>query len=550
MSFLPVVERELRVAARRRAAYWWRLGASLAALAVMAWLAWVAPETFLSPQRSGRPLFTVLAVLTFVLCLGIGGALTADCLSSEKREGTLGLLFLTDLRGYDVVLGKLAACALGAFYALLAVLPVLALSLLLGGVPTMALVSTAVLLLNTLFFSLTAGLFMSAVSRDERRALGATTGLILGIAFGLPLLGLGAEEFTRWPRQWDIGELLALPSPAYGLMQALDKLINAPVPGGVGGQFWFSQLWVHALGWLFLLLACAILPRTWHETGTNGDTTSGWRAAWHRWWFGNAGVRRGLRARLLELNPVTWLTNRHRARTFGAWASLGGLTALWLSGLLLLGADWDTAFVAVLFALLAHSLFKIQVATEACRRFAEDRRSGALELLLSTPQTTAEIVKGQWLALRRTFFGPLLALAVLDMVWLLSARRDAGEGILELAMVFGVGLAVTALDFVALAWLGMWQGLRARSYSIALGVTLAVILAIPWVVWIVGAVTLLALGLLEDVVDSSESMFLLLLGSWALISVVVGVAAIVHARARLATRFHSEATGLGAGKSR
>ena len=42
-------------------------------------------------------------------CLLSGVWFTADCLSEEKREGTLGLLFLTDLKGYDVVFGKLVA---------------------------------------------------------------------------------------------------------------------------------------------------------------------------------------------------------------------------------------------------------------------------------------------------------------------------------------------------------------------------------------------------------------------------------------------------------
>ena len=37
---------------------------------------------------------------------------TADSLSAEKREGTLGLLFLTDLRGYDVVLTPTQRAAL------------------------------------------------------------------------------------------------------------------------------------------------------------------------------------------------------------------------------------------------------------------------------------------------------------------------------------------------------------------------------------------------------------------------------------------------------
>ena len=55
-------------------------------------------------------------------------------MSEEKREGTLGLLFLTDLRGFDVVLGKLVACSLRGAYGLVAALPVIGLALLMGGV--------------------------------------------------------------------------------------------------------------------------------------------------------------------------------------------------------------------------------------------------------------------------------------------------------------------------------------------------------------------------------------------------------------------------------
>ena len=67
-------------------------------------------------------------------CLLSGVWFTADCLSEEKREGTLGLLFLTDLKGYDVVLGKLVATSLNGLYAVLAAVPILALPLLMGGV--------------------------------------------------------------------------------------------------------------------------------------------------------------------------------------------------------------------------------------------------------------------------------------------------------------------------------------------------------------------------------------------------------------------------------
>lgn len=48
----------------------------------------------------GRMLFTVLTSLAFVAAMSAGMFFASDSLSEEKREGTLGFLFLTDLRGY------------------------------------------------------------------------------------------------------------------------------------------------------------------------------------------------------------------------------------------------------------------------------------------------------------------------------------------------------------------------------------------------------------------------------------------------------------------
>jgi ABC-type transport system involved in multi-copper enzyme maturation permease subunit len=70
-------------------------------------------------------LFAVQTVCAFGLSLLAGLFLTSDCLSEEKREGTLGLLFLTDLKSHDIVLGKFVATALSALYCLLALLPVM-----------------------------------------------------------------------------------------------------------------------------------------------------------------------------------------------------------------------------------------------------------------------------------------------------------------------------------------------------------------------------------------------------------------------------------------
>src|ERR1041385_8470469 len=131
MTFLPVVERELRVAARRWYTYWTRFFAALGTLGICAWV-WIYGVSDRPTAERGQALFWVISGLAFTYSLLVGVIVTADSISEEKREGTLGLLFLTDLKGYDVVLGKLAATSLNALYRLFCVFPILAIPLLLG----------------------------------------------------------------------------------------------------------------------------------------------------------------------------------------------------------------------------------------------------------------------------------------------------------------------------------------------------------------------------------------------------------------------------------
>src|SRR5207237_8082368 len=94
---------------------------------------------------------------------------------------------------YDVVFGKLAASSLRTFYGLMAVLPVLAIPLLMGGVTAAEFSGVVLVLLNALFFSLASGMFVSAISRHERKAMGGTLLLILLVAAGLALVGFAVS---------------------------------------------------------------------------------------------------------------------------------------------------------------------------------------------------------------------------------------------------------------------------------------------------------------------------------------------------------------------
>ena len=186
MTFLPIVGRELRVAAQRKGTY--RLRAYVVIVACGVGLFWALPLMLVqAPGGLGKPLFTAVTSFAFGLCLLAGALLTADSLSEEKREGTLGLLFLTDLKGYDVVLGKFIARSLNAFYGLLALMPIAGLALLLGGLTGGEFWRTTLALTNALFFSLAAGICVSAFGRESQQVIVGTLGLILGLGAGLPL---------------------------------------------------------------------------------------------------------------------------------------------------------------------------------------------------------------------------------------------------------------------------------------------------------------------------------------------------------------------------
>src|SRR5882724_8563155 len=147
MTFLPIVHRELRVAARRRRTHGVRLAVASLAIATAA-VIYIA-FSLSPPQQIGAHIFKGLAVLAIVYSLASGRLATVDCLSEEKREGTLGLLFLTDLKGYDVVLGKLVATSLNSFYGLLAIFPILAIPILMGGITNGEFWRMVLVLVNT-----------------------------------------------------------------------------------------------------------------------------------------------------------------------------------------------------------------------------------------------------------------------------------------------------------------------------------------------------------------------------------------------------------------
>ncbi len=467
MSFLPIVERELRVRSRLKNTYRFRVaGALLAALVVVFML--VVSGGMTSPDKFGKTIFQILGWLAFIYCLLEGARNTADCLSEEKRGGTLGLLFLTDLKGYDVVLGKLMATSLNSFYALLAVLPLLATPLLLGGVTPGEFWRLALVLVNTLFFSLTAGLFVSAISRDESRAWGASYGLVA-------LLTLYPVLAAWWHFLPGAPLIYLSPSLAFGCLSDGQYRLNS-------GMFWSSVRWSHAISWAFLVLASFLLPRAWQERVT-AKSGSAWQPV--QWiWTKSLGRRISKEEELAE-NPVSWLAGRNSTQQVYLWicisaAVIGGLTSY-------AAHPFPPRVAPVLFwcAFGLHILLSIWVAVQASFVFGQARHSGALELLMATPITVKQIVEGHFVALRNFFFRPVgvlvfAELGVITATFLHSGSaniKPVGGLILTASVAFVI--LVFILDLYAAGWFGLYMGLSSRKPSQALTKTILFVIALP-----------------------------------------------------------------------
>ena len=189
---------------------------------------------------------------------------------------------------------------------------------------------------------------------------------------------------------------------------------------------------------------------------------------------------------------------------------------------------------------LLNVLLKGWVASETGRQLAEDRTQGTLELLLSTPLTVRDLLRGQWLALKRQFLGPLIVILAVFFAFMMATASLLNEPDDRASWIlFWLAfMMLLVADLAAIYWVGMWQGLAARIPNRATSNCLIRILVLPWVA--VGIVLLL-LGLISvnSNLELGPKFFLVL---WVGLSLAADIGFGTWSRHKLLTEFRLAAT--------
>jgi len=469
----PVVQRELRVASRRRWSYWLRVASALGGFLVFWSVAETAPMKFVG----AKVIENVHLMLLGLICAFVP-ALTADCIASERREGTLGLLFLTPLTAAGIVLGKVQAHVLRVLTLWLAVLPVLTIPFLVGGLSLSDVAGIFIIELCAGMLCLAAGLLASSLTESYTIAL-----ILAFLLLGAFVFGLGQYRYW-WMNSPAGGSVVVTASGGYatgtnGVTLASgtikiaasadavtagffvgplgEKVTSGPfTQGGIVASDGFSYTLTNgyiALAYIgpvtgllgitsahqlaknlvvnFIVAAIILLAafyfaswcveHSWQEDIPTERVESWTRRRspllFDRWFAAR-------KRRTLEWNPIAWLQQFSWKARLSKWSLC-----------LLVGALEGAVFVAGVrpyslggLVTIPILIFAVAYTAAGVNGFLQEKKSGALEIILVSPLSVKHIIFGRVWGLWRQFLPSVIVLCACEVARQVIHPHPAGYG--------------------------------------------------------------------------------------------------------------------------
>jgi hypothetical protein len=118
-------------------------------------------------------------------------------------------------------------------------------------------------------------------------------------------------------------------------------------------------------------------------------------------------------------------------------------------------------------------------------------------ILSCTPLLTKEIIAGHWLALRRWFLAPVMAVIALGLVMVITASIsvERGSDKVELMWFIFAASVVLAPDMMALGWISMHVTMSQPKRQSPIGIiSIIAVCVTPWI--IIGAIYITSAALL------------------------------------------------------
>ncbi len=505
MSILPIIVRELKAQARQPLTHWLRVVGGLSVVTAILAALWTIGA--ITPQRQGNglpntvqnfgmTLFGKMNLLIFLAIWLFVPLATADAISRERREGTLALLYLTELHSFGIVVGKAFVHMLRSISLFLTMVPWLLLPLVFGGVSIHDVVLALMLNCGSVLLAQAAGLLASTIPRDWLKSV------IIALLFALVLLLLllnvngkliqqavsvgtpaaskpGTRAFWGSPLQRFYERQEGMLSQTRRLLE-LTTNVSISEPEGWYGNFgrasvqttwgelwtaltppgrtyWFRSVTGILIASAFILMAATWIgawrvETSWHDAPAQ-NSILGFRRRFFTPLFGVRALKRNL-SRSLSVNPIGWLQNYSPKGRLVKWA--------WCFFIIV---------AEIIFSMDSTDLYSAQAALgllllcgltfSATGSFREELETGAFELLLVTPLREHQIISGRVRGLWRQFL-PAIFVYGSGTIYLATGWSDR-----DLMGPAWHALLRTIAGFCTLPFIGLWFSLRRWNFFTA-----------------------------------------------------------------------------------
>lgn len=440
---LRLFQRELMAAPRRRRFYLKRMIMPACACIILGWgfLTGLLSQSGTLGLTIMASIFSVTLFIIIPYAMGAAGSL----IQRERDERTLGLLLISDITSWGCIAGKMFSAMFSAMMIILSVAPICLLGVSLGGVSAEQILAAFVVLITTLFFCVCLGLMIGAFATTERSMNG--TWLLAGIFYfaiipAVLALLMATKNIPDLPWVFDVI------SP----FKAMSNAIN----GRKFELIAFSCVFHVILGFPLLWLAKVFLPMSL-ERGESPAVSLRIRERLKSM----RGLRRWFTPAPIGKNPVFWkdwhfFYGGTRLILLRFFLPVATLMFIIVAVILINGGwTWD-ANVLLPILLIAGTLSALVFFAGAISNlsmcFNREKRSRALEVLLTTSMMPGEILRGKVLSALLSIapWGVMSLLCLFGAIFvalpgiLLSSRADflSGTGMVVLGILEVASMAL------------------------------------------------------------------------------------------------------------